>query len=107
MKFSISPDPIPGGHAGIDARLELGPRIHDTAYVVPGATVVGDVTLMEESSVWYGAVLRGDINRITICPRSNVQDNAVVHIDTPIATRIAELLTVGHSAIVHACTIDD
>jgi carbonic anhydrase/acetyltransferase-like protein (isoleucine patch superfamily) len=61
MKFPIQPDPIPGGHAGIDARLKLGPRIHSTAYVVPNATVIGDVTLMEESSVWYGAVLRGDI----------------------------------------------
>src|SRR5438477_9495904 len=107
MKFSISPDPIPGGHAGIDARLKLGPRIHDTAYVVPGATVVGDVTLMEESSVWYDAVLRGDINRIIIGPRSNVQDNADVHIDTPNETRLGELVTVGHSAIVHACTIDN
>src|SRR5437588_559821 len=99
MNFSISPDPIPGGHAGIDARLKLGPRIHPTAYVVPVATVVGDVTLMEESSVWYGAVLRGDINRIIIGPRSNVQDNAVVHIDTPNETRLGELVTVGHNAI--------
>src|SRR5437868_3802045 len=107
MNFSISPDPIPGGHAGIDARLKLGPRIHPTAYVVPVATVVGDVTLMEESSVWYGAVLRGDINRIIVGPRSNVQDNAVVHIDTPNETRLGELVTVGHSAIVHACIIDD
>src|SRR5437868_8388192 len=107
MKLSISPDPIPSGHAGIDARLKLGPRIHSTAYVAPGATVIGDVTLMEESSVWYGAVLRGDINRIIIGPRSNVQDNAVVHIDTPNETRLGELVTVGHSAIVHACTIDD
>jgi len=107
MKVSISPDPIPGGHAGIDARLKLGPRIHPTAYVLPGATVIGDVTLMEETSVWYGAVLRGDINRIIIGPRSNVQDNAVVHIDTPNETRLGELVTVGHSAIVHACIIDD
>jgi carbonic anhydrase/acetyltransferase-like protein (isoleucine patch superfamily) len=51
MKYSISPDPISGGHAGIDARLKLGPRIHPSAYVVPGATVIGDVTLKEESSV--------------------------------------------------------
>src|SRR5947207_1500256 len=107
MKPDIPPDPIPGGHAGIDARLKLGPRIHPTAYVVPNATVVGDVTLMEESSVWYGAVIRGDINRIIIGPRSNVQDNAVVHIDTPNETRLGELVTVGHSAIVHACIIDD
>jgi hypothetical protein len=54
---------------------------------VPNAIVIGDVTLTEESSVWYGAVLRGDINRITIGLRSNVQDNAVVHIDTPSETR--------------------
>src|SRR5437868_2311545 len=107
MKSSIPADSIPVGHAGIDARLKLGPRIHPTAYVVPSATVIGDVTLMEESSVWYGAVLRGNINRITIGPRSNVQDNAVVHIDTPNETRLGELVTVGHSAIVHACTIDD
>ena len=57
----------------------------------------------------YGTVLfcGGDINRIIIGPRSNVQDNAVVHIDTPNETRLGELVTVGHSAIVHACTIDD
>src|SRR5207237_8665993 len=107
MNFSISPDPIPGGHAGIDARLKLGPRIHPTAYVVPVATVVGDVTLMEESSVWYGAVLRGDINRIIVGPRSNIQDNAVVHLDTGYPTIIGELVTVGHGAIVHACKIDN
>jgi len=107
LKSSIPADSIPFGHAGIDARLKLGPRIHPTAYVVPSAAVIGDVTLMEESSVWYGAVLRGDINRITIGPRSNVQDNAVVHIDAPNETRLGELVTVGHSAIVHACTIDD
>ena len=59
------------------------------------------------TSVWYGALLRGDINRIIIGPRSNVQDNAVVHIDTPNETRLGELVTVGHSAIVHACIIDD
>jgi carbonic anhydrase/acetyltransferase-like protein (isoleucine patch superfamily) len=107
MKFSISQDHIATGQAGMDARLKLGPRLHETAYVVPGATVIGDVTLMEESSVWYGVVLRGDLNRIIIGPRSNVQDNAVVHIDTPNETRLGELVTVGHSAIVHACTIDD
>src|SRR5438105_2874451 len=107
MKFSTSQDEIPVGHAGMDARLKLGPRIHQTAYVVRNATVIGDVMLMEESSVWYGAVLRGDLNRIIIGPRSNVQDNAVVHIDTPNEMRLGELVTVGHSAIVHACTIDD
>jgi carbonic anhydrase/acetyltransferase-like protein (isoleucine patch superfamily) len=105
--MNVQPDPLPTGHAGIAARLQQGPRIHPTAWVAPGATVVGDVTLEEESSVWYGAVLRGDINRIIIGPRSNIQDNAVVHLDTAYPTILGEFVTVGHSAIVHACRIDD
>src|SRR5712692_2621096 len=100
-------DPLPTDHAGIAARLKKGPTIHPTAWVMPGATVMGDVTLEEESSVWYGAVLRGDINRIIIGPRSNIQDNAVVHLDTNYPTTVGELVTVGHSAIVHACKIDN
>ena len=74
----ITPDRLPTGHAGIGARFKKGPTIHSSAWVVPGATVIGDVILEEESSVWYGAVLRGDIDRIVIGPRSNIQDNAVV-----------------------------
>jgi carbonic anhydrase/acetyltransferase-like protein (isoleucine patch superfamily) len=105
--MDVQLDPLPTGHAGIGLRLKQGPRIHSTAWVAPGATVVGDVALEEESSVWYGAVLRGDINRIIIGPRSNVQDNAVVHLDTAYPTILGELVTVGHSAIVHACRIDD
>jgi gamma-carbonic anhydrase len=102
-----APDPLPIGHAGIDARLKKGPTIHPTAWIVPGATIIGDVTLEDESSVWYGAVLRGDINRIVVGPRSNIQDNAVVHLDTDYPTIVGELVTVGHSAIVHACKIDN
>src|SRR5213079_1350224 len=100
-------DNLPVGHKGIDARLKNGPSIHPSAWVVPGATVMGDVTLEEESSVWYGAVLRGDINRIIVGPRSNVQDNAVIHLDTSYPTTVGELVTIGHSAIVHACKIDN
>ena len=103
----IEPDSLPTGHEGVVARLKKGPTIHSSAWVVPGATVIGDVTLGEESSVWYGAVLRGDINRIIIGSRSNVQDNAVVHLDTGYPTTVGELVTVGHTAIVHACTIDN
>jgi carbonic anhydrase/acetyltransferase-like protein (isoleucine patch superfamily) len=103
----IEVDRLPTGHAGIAARLEKGPTIHSSAWVVPGATVIGDVILEEESSVWYGAVLRGDINRIIIGPRSNIQDNAVVHVDTNYSTTMGELVTVGHTAIVHACKIDN
>jgi carbonic anhydrase/acetyltransferase-like protein (isoleucine patch superfamily) len=103
----IEPDSLPTGHAGIAARLKKGPTIHSSAWIVPGATVIGDVTLEEESSVWYGAVLRGDINRIIIGPRSNVQDNAVVHLDTDYPTMVGELVTIGHLAVMHACTVDD
>jgi len=103
----IEPDTLPTGHPGIVARLKKGPTLHSSAWVVPGATVLGDVILEEESSVWYGAVLRGDINRIVIGPRSNVQDNAAVHVDTGYPTIVGELVTIGHTAIVHACTIDN
>jgi carbonic anhydrase/acetyltransferase-like protein (isoleucine patch superfamily) len=103
----IESDTLPTGHDGIAARLKKGPSIHSSAWVVPGATVIGDVILEEESSVWYGAALRGDINRIIIGPRSNIQDNAVVHVETDYPTTMGELVTVGHTAIVHACTIDN
>ena len=103
----IEPDSLPTGHAGIAARLKKGPTVHSSAWIVPGATVLGDVTLAEESSVWYGAVLRGDINRIILGPRSNVQDNAVVHVDTNYPTTVGELVTIGHTAVVHACTVDN
>src|SRR6266536_6339179 len=103
----IEPDSLPTGHAGIAARLGKGPTIHSSVWVVPGATVLGDVILEEESSVWYGAVLRGDINRIIIGPRSNIQDNAVVHVDTNYPTTMGELVTVGHNAVVHACKVDN
>jgi carbonic anhydrase/acetyltransferase-like protein (isoleucine patch superfamily) len=75
--------------------------------VAPGADVVGDVTLAEESSVWFQAVLRGDINRIVIGPRSNVQDGAVVHLADDYGAFVGELVTVGHKAVLHACTIAD
>src|SRR5436190_3103375 len=103
----IEPDSLPTGHEGIVARLRKGPTIHSSAWVVPGATVIGDVTLEEESSVWPGAVLRGDINRIVIGPRSNVQDGAIVHLADEFGAFVGELVTVGHRAILHACTVAD
>jgi carbonic anhydrase/acetyltransferase-like protein (isoleucine patch superfamily) len=87
--------------------LDTPPTIHPTAFVAPGADVVGDVTLAEESSVWFQAVLRGDINRIVIGPRSNVQDGAVVHLADDYGAFVGELVTVGHKAVLHACTIAD
>ena len=106
-RLTIPEDTVPTGVAGISARLKAGPHIDPRAFVVPGATVVGDVTLCEDSSVWYGAVLRGDINRIIIGPRSNIQDGTVVHLADDFAAIVGELVTVGHNATIHACTIDD
>lgn len=100
-------DALPTGHSGLAERLRIGPRVHPSAFVVPDATVIGDVTLGEESSVWHRAVLRGDINRIVVGARSNIQDGVVIHLADDFAAIIGELVTVGHSAIVHACTIGD
>lgn len=87
--------------------LNTKPSIHASAFVAPGADVIGDVTLGEESSVWYQCVLRGDINRIVIGPRSNVQDGVIVHLADDYGTQVGELVTVGHKTILHACTIAD
>ena len=100
-------DSLPTGRAGIAQRLQLGPRLHPTSFAAPTATVVGDVTMDDGASVWYGAILRGDINRIVIGPRSNIQDCAVLHLADDYPVIVGELVTIGHSAIVHACTVRD
>jgi carbonic anhydrase/acetyltransferase-like protein (isoleucine patch superfamily) len=107
MPLNLPPDTLPTGLSGVAQRLSLGPRIDPTAFVVPNATVIGDVTLHEQSSVWYGAILRGDINRIVVGARTNIQDAVVVHLADAFATVIGDMVTVGHSAVVHACTVDD
>ncbi|CAA9246900.1 MAG: Carbonic anhydrase, gamma class [uncultured Chthoniobacterales bacterium] len=107
MPLNLEADPIPTGLGGVAQRLKRGPRIPPSAFVAPGAVVVGDVTLGEESSVWYGAVLRGDINRIVIGSQTNLQDGVIVHLANDYAAVLGERVTVGHGAIVHACTVDD
>ena len=91
----------------IAQHLDSSPRIHPTAFTAANATVIGDVTLGEESSVWFQCVLRADIHRIVIGPRSNIQDGAVVHLADDFGTEVGELVTVGHKAILHACKIGD
>ncbi len=83
------------------------PQIHDTAFVANSADIIGRVRLEEGSSIWYHATLRGDINEIIIGPKSNVQDNAVIHLSDDFGTYLGELVTIGHSAIIHAATIKD
>ena len=85
----IEPDSLPTGHAGIAARLKNGPTIHSSAWVVPGAAVIGDVLLEEESSVWYGAVLRGDINRIILGPRSNELSDLFLNVPRCLRVQLA------------------
>ena len=87
--------------------LTLPPHIHPTAYIAPGAHVIGQVILMEESSVWYTAVLRGDINKIVVGKRSNIQDGCVIHVENERACTIGNDVTVGHKAILHGCEIED
>ncbi|NBV23064.1 MAG: gamma carbonic anhydrase family protein [Proteobacteria bacterium] len=91
----------------LNTHLRNKPVLGNGVYLAKTAVVLGDVTLGENSSVWYGAVLRGDINRIVVGANSNIQDNAVVHLADDFPCLIGEWVTVGHSAIVHACTIGD
>ncbi|HEY8961314.1 MAG TPA: gamma carbonic anhydrase family protein [Luteolibacter sp.] len=91
----------------IETYRGIFPDIHASAYVAASADVIGRVSLGEESSVWYHATLRGDINSIAIGPRSNIQDNAVIHLADDYGCQVGELVTVGHSAILHACTVED
>lgn len=86
---------------------EENPYVAADAYIAPGAIVAGAVTLAPLSSVWFGAVLRGDINRISVGARSNIQDGCVVHVSDDCAAVIGCEVTVGHRAIVHACTVGD
>ena len=81
------------------------PLVHPTAFIAPNATVIGDVTIGEDASVWYHSVLRGDINRITVGRGSNIQDGSVLHLSAEFGCHIGDYVTVGHMAMLHACTI--
>jgi carbonic anhydrase/acetyltransferase-like protein (isoleucine patch superfamily) len=85
----------------------IWPGIPESAFVAASADVIGRVTLGEDSSIWYNSTLRGDINEIVVGPRSNVQDQAVLHLADDYGCYLGELVTIGHSAVVHACTIKD
>lgn len=83
------------------------PVIDESAFIAENATVIGDVTIGKGSSVWYSAVLRGDMCAITIGENSNIQDNATVHVGMKDAAVIGNGVTVGHNALVHGATIGD
>jgi carbonic anhydrase/acetyltransferase-like protein (isoleucine patch superfamily) len=84
------------------------PVVHESAFVAPTAAVIGQVTVGEGSNVWYHCVLRGDTNTITIGRRTNIQDGTIVHVNAGRqCTTIGDDVTVGHAAIIHACTLKD
>lgn len=83
------------------------PRIAASAFIAPDAVIIGDVEIGEDASVFYGAVLRGDVNAIRIGARTNIQDNAVLHVDRDAPCTLGEDVTVGHKALVHGATVGD
>jgi gamma-carbonic anhydrase len=93
--------------AQLDRFLGKKPKLGKGVFIAKTATVVGDVTLGEHSSVWFGALLRGDINRIAVGHHTNIQDNAVLHVADDFPCIIGNWVTIGHTAIVHACKVGD
>jgi carbonic anhydrase/acetyltransferase-like protein (isoleucine patch superfamily) len=87
---------------------EYAPRLASGVFVAPSALVLGQVVLGRDASIWYGTVVRGDVNSIQIGPASNIQDRCVVHVTREThPTRVGQGVTVGHGAIIHGCTIGD
>jgi carbonic anhydrase/acetyltransferase-like protein (isoleucine patch superfamily) len=83
------------------------PTVADSAFIAPGARVIGDVSIGEHSSIWYNCVLRGDVQSIRIGARSNIQDGSVIHVTTRThATCIGDDVLIGHMAMIHGCTIE-
>lgn len=86
---------------------EKTPRIHPTAFIAPGAHVVGEVEVGEGASIWFAAVVRGDLERVVVGPGSNVQDGAVLHADPGFPCLLGPSVTVGHRAIVHGAVVEE
>ena len=83
----------------------ITPNVHSSVFVAPGAMIIGDVKIGEESSVWFNCVLRGDLEPIHIGCRTNIQDGTVIHMDKEIPCLIGDDVTIGHGAILHSCAI--
>lgn len=83
------------------------PYVEQAAYIAPSADIIGNVTLGVDCTVWFNATIRGDMASITIDSSTNIQDNAVVHVNDGMPTVIGKSVTIGHGAIIHACTIGD
>lgn len=86
---------------------DKNPKVSDEACVMDSAEVIGDVTIGKDSSIWFGSVVRGDINKISIGEGSNVQDNATLHVDKNYPCLIGDNVSIGHNAVVHGSEIGD
>ncbi|WP_419769845.1 MAG: gamma carbonic anhydrase family protein [Candidatus Marinarcus sp.] len=84
---------------------EFSPQIAPTAWIAPSADLIGNIQIAEESSVWFGCVLRADVNQIIIGKRSNIQDLSMIHTDLDIPAIIGDDVTIGHKVMLHGCTI--
>jgi carbonic anhydrase/acetyltransferase-like protein (isoleucine patch superfamily) len=91
----------------LEKYLDQNPQVASDVYVAQGAVVIGAVTLAAGSSVWHGAVLRGDIQTIEIGEGSNVQDGTIIHLADDYGVKVGRFVTIGHAAMIHACTIED
>jgi len=84
------------------------PKLHESVFVADGAKIIGDVEIGEDSGIWFNVVIRGDVNFIHIGSRTNIQDNAVLHVTSKTAPlNIGSDITIGHGAVLHGCTIED
>ncbi len=93
---------------GIVTYKGITPKIDPTVFLADGVHIIGDVEIGKDSSIWYNTVIRGDVNYIRIGERTNIQDNTVVHVtNKKFPTSIGSNVTIGHSAVIHACTIND
>lgn len=91
----------------LEKYLSREPEVDPSAYVAPSAVVIGSVKIGPRASIWPNCVLRGDIEDIIVGEGSNVQDGTVVHLADDLAARIGSYVTIGHMAMIHACTIED
>ena len=94
-------------HQQFETFLRKRPALGKGVYIAKGAVVLGDVTLGEASSVWFNAVLRADLNRIVVGHHTNIQDHSVLHLADDFPCVLGNYVTVGHSAILHACSVGD
>ncbi len=95
-------------YSGEFSATPIRPTIAESAYIAPGAAVIGDVEIAEEAGIWFGCVIRGDVNHIRIGKRTNIQDNTVIHVTRHTGpTIIGDEVTIGHMAMLHACTLEN